>query len=84
MLEKSPGMHLDLDSLDAPTRRIYENLDGKKTIDDLALALHSVEFNVCRALFGLHESGYIRIKKVLTTAEMARRYGKGELDPRVA
>jgi fructose-bisphosphate aldolase class II len=25
-----------------------------------------------------------KIKKVLTTAEMARRYGKGELDPRVA
>ena len=25
-----------------------------------------------------------KIKKVLTTAEMARRYSKGELDPRVA
>jgi fructose-bisphosphate aldolase class II len=25
-----------------------------------------------------------KLKKVLTTAEMARRYGKGELDPRVA
>jgi fructose-bisphosphate aldolase class II len=25
-----------------------------------------------------------KIKKVLTTAEMARRYGKGELDPKVA
>src|SRR5262249_9099328 len=69
VLEKSPGMHVDLESLDPPTRRIYENLDGKKTIDDLALAVHSVEFNVCRALFGLHDSGHIRIKKVLTTTE---------------
>ena len=25
-----------------------------------------------------------KIKKVLTTAEMARRYSKGELDPKVA
>jgi fructose-bisphosphate aldolase class II len=25
-----------------------------------------------------------KIKKVLTTAEMAKRYGKGELDPKVA
>jgi fructose-bisphosphate aldolase class II len=25
-----------------------------------------------------------KIKKVLTTAEMAKRYAKGELDPRIA
>jgi fructose-bisphosphate aldolase class II len=25
-----------------------------------------------------------KIRKVLTTAEMARRYSKGELDPRIA
>jgi DNA-binding Lrp family transcriptional regulator len=64
VLEREPGVELALEETDPQTKLIYTNIDGKRTIDDIATAVHGVEYTVCRVLFGLLEAGYIRIAKI--------------------
>lgn len=65
VLEKVPKSNPEIVSMDAQTKKLFEKIDGTRTIDDLVLALHTVDFVVCRALFHMYEEGYIRIKKML-------------------
>jgi hypothetical protein len=64
VLKRSPGVDLNLDETDPQTRLIYLNVDGHRTIDDVATAVHGVEYTVCRVLFALYEAGYLKISKV--------------------
>jgi hypothetical protein len=64
VLGRSPDADLDLNETDPQTRLIYQNIDGKKTIDEIATAVHGVEYTVCRVLFALYEAGYLQIGKV--------------------
>lgn len=42
--------------------RTYESVDGKRTVEELALHLHASEFEVCHILFRLYEKGIVRIE----------------------
>lgn len=65
ILEKVPKRTLDPASGDPQMLKAYENVDGIRTIQDIALSLHAVEFVACRNLFALYEEGFLRIKKIL-------------------
>jgi hypothetical protein len=65
VLEKVPGRVPEPDLLEPVARSVYDLVDGNRNIDDLILGAHSVDYIVCRALFGLYEDGLLRIKKVL-------------------
>jgi uncharacterized protein DUF4388 len=64
VLRRTPDAELDLNETDPQTRLIYQNIDGKKTIDEIATAVHGVEYTVCRVLFALYEAGYLQIGKI--------------------
>jgi len=64
VLRRTPEVELDLNETDPQTRLIYQNIDGKKTIDEIATAVHGVEYTVCRVLFALFEAGYLQIGKI--------------------
>lgn len=69
ILEKVPKRLLDPAGIDVQTAKAYEQVDGKKTILQIALSLHAVEFVACRSLFSLYEEGYLRIRKILGTED---------------
>jgi hypothetical protein len=75
VLEQVPNANTDLGSFDAFTKKVLEKVDGKNTIDDLVLALHSVDFVVCRSLFHLYEEGFIRIRKMLGAPQERKALG---------
>jgi hypothetical protein len=61
LLQKVADTDLDRASVDSTTARIYDLVNGIRTIDDIALAVHSVDYTVCRILFALYEAGYLSI-----------------------
>jgi hypothetical protein len=65
VLERVPKRSLDPAGGDPQMQKAYEQVDGIRTVQDIALALHMVEFVACRNLFALYEEGYLRIRKVL-------------------
>jgi len=64
VLERTPGVDLNVDETDPQTKLIYQNVDGRKTIDEISNAAHGMEYTVCRVLFALFEAGYLQIFKV--------------------
>jgi hypothetical protein len=75
VLGRTHGVELNLDETDPQTRLVYENIDGKKTIDEIATAVHGVEYTVCRILFALFEAGYLEIGKIVQAPAPARIIG---------
>ena len=75
VLIRSPGTELAPDEIDPQTRLIYSQIDGRRTIEDIATAVHGVEYTVCRILFGLYESGYLQIAKVAEAPVESRLRG---------
>lgn len=65
ILEKVPKRSLDPATVDGQTQKAYEQVDGIRTIQQLAMSMHAVEFVACRSLFTLYEEGYLRIRKIL-------------------
>lgn len=63
VLEKAPDP--DLSRLDGKTLRIYDLVDGKKTVEELILSAHTTEFAILRALNDLNELGHVRVKSEL-------------------
>lgn len=51
----APGSVLD----DWPTRQVYHAVDGVRTIAEIVLHVHGIEFLVCRCLFDLLEDGLV-------------------------
>jgi hypothetical protein len=45
-------------------RRIFESVDGKKTLAEILLHAHASEFLVIKLLFTLHKGGLLEIKEV--------------------
>lgn len=78
VLEKVPKRLLDPAGVDVQTAKAYEEVDGLKTIQQIALCLHAVEFVACRSLFNLYEEGYLRIRKILGPEEKRVRLPGGE------
>jgi Domain of unknown function (DUF4388) len=44
-------------------RRIYDLVDGQRTIADIILEAHASEFNVCQVLYALTQKGYLGITR---------------------
>jgi hypothetical protein len=65
ILETVPKNTPRAEEMDAQMKVIYGLVNGQRTIDDIILASHSVEYKVSRALFQLYENGYLRIKNIL-------------------
>ena len=64
-----------LDETDPQTRLIYSQVDGRRTIEDIATAVHGVEYTVCRVLFALFEAGYLQISRVAEAPVESRLRG---------
>jgi hypothetical protein len=75
VLAPVPEAPLSLEETDPQTRLIYLQVDGRRTIDDIATAVHGVEYTVCRVLFALFEAGYLRIAKMADAHVEARLRG---------
>lgn len=41
--------------------RVYEEIDGKKSLEEIALELHTTEFNICHTAFYLLTKGLVEI-----------------------
>ncbi|MCI0412994.1 DUF4388 domain-containing protein [bacterium] len=65
VLEKVLGHQVNINQLDPLARSLFDLVDGKRNIEDLVLATHSVDYSACRALFMLYDQGLLRIKTVL-------------------
>jgi Domain of unknown function (DUF4388) len=65
ILEIVPKNSPNQESMDAQMKVNYSLVNGQRTIDDIILASHSVEYKVCNALHQLYENGYLRIKNIL-------------------
>lgn len=65
ILERVPKRIPDPSDTDAQILKAYASVDGLRTIQDIALLTHSVEFVACRNLFALYEEGFLRIRKIL-------------------
>jgi hypothetical protein len=68
-------VELARDQTDPQVLRIWDLVDGKRTIDDIALSVHSVDYFVCKVLFGLYEAGYLQITKMTESAPQAKGLG---------
>ena len=77
LLERIPNNEPDLSSSTPLVKTIFELVDGKRTIEDIILAAHSVDYPVCNALFRFYEDGYLRITRFLE-APTERRIAEGE------
>ncbi len=75
VLEHIPNASLNVEETDPQTRMIYERIDGAKTIDDIVIATHAVEYTVCRVLFALFEAGYLRVARVAQAPVESRLRG---------
>jgi hypothetical protein len=75
VLKRSPGVELNLEETDPQTKLIYSQIDGRRTLDDIATAVHGVEYTVCRVLFALYEAGYLTIAGVAEAPVEARLRG---------
>jgi Domain of unknown function (DUF4388) len=64
VLDRATDVELALDETDPQTKLIYAQVDGRRTIEDIATAVHGVEYTVCRVLFALFEASYLQIAKV--------------------
>jgi len=73
--ERTPDVEPARDQTDPQVLRIYDLIDGKRTIDDIALSVHSVDYVVCKVLFGLYEAGYLQISNVPESAPQAKTLG---------
>lgn len=65
VLEQIPEMMPDAGSSNQKVLSVYNLVDGRRTIENIMLDLHSVEFFVCKILFDLYEQGLVRVKNVL-------------------
>ena len=85
ILEIVPKNSPNADTMDAQMKLIYGLVNGQRTIDDIILAAHSVEYKVCNALYQLYENGYLRIKNILgapvtdSSGGMGRDYTANQL-----
>jgi len=78
---KVPHTYLDADEEDSTTHAIYNCVDGKKTIEEIVLATHSIDYKVCKTLFHLFEKELIFVKAVLDPpAEPEVKGGNHTLD----
>ena len=75
VLELTPGVELDLDETDPQTRLIYSQIDGKRTVEDIATDVHGVEYTVFRVLFALYEAGYLKIARIAEAPTESRVRG---------
>jgi len=78
VLEKDPGVYPDLDSEATLTRMIYDLVDGRRALDEIAMAAHSVEFPVYRTLFRFYEEGYLRIAEEQIESPTEKKIYGGE------
>lgn len=65
ILEIVPKNSPNVETMDAQTKVIYALVNGQRTIEDIILASHSMEYKVCNSLYQLYENGYLRIKNIL-------------------
>ena len=65
VLEKIPHTYLDGDEADSTMMNALNFVDGQRTIEDIILAMHSVDYPICRALFHLYEKDLLHVKSVL-------------------
>ncbi len=49
--------------------RILEQIDGAKSLEEIALEVHSPEFNICHESFLLHQKGLVVVSKEKEKAE---------------
>jgi hypothetical protein len=61
ILERSATPLPDEIAARAFPRRIYDLVDGRRTIDDVILEAHASEFNVCQVLSALLQRGFLDI-----------------------
>lgn len=67
---KDPSRSLSVDA-DRSLRGIYELVDGKRTVGDLIMQMHSTEYRVLRALHRMKEDGLLWLAS-MTEAEPPR------------
>jgi hypothetical protein len=79
VLEKLADRIPDLSNESMQVRRIYELTDGIRTIEDIGLTAHSVEYAVCKALYNLYQGGFVQVADFLE-APTQRTFGSGEYD----
>lgn len=54
-------------------RRIYDLVDGRRTLADVILEAHASEYNVCQVLFVMVQKGYLGILETATEAPVPVR-----------
>lgn len=61
VFRKKSGVDLGNCELEPMELRLYEELDGKKCLEEIALELHSTDFNVAHAAYNLFKKGLIEL-----------------------
>lgn len=52
---------------DGSSYRIYQAIDGRRSIRDIMLLVHGTEYQVCERLLGMCEDGFVEVAQVLET-----------------
>ena len=65
VLNRTPEAPETLGSESLQANMIYSLVDNKRTIEDIALASHCLEYPACRILYQLYDAGYLVISEVL-------------------
>lgn len=75
VLQRTPDVEPAREQTDPQVLRIYDLIDGKRSIDDIAISVHSVDYVVCKVLFALYEAGYLQIAKLAEEAPEVKGLG---------
>lgn len=76
-------VNIDLSTLHPSERRIMEQVDDQRTIEEIRLLTHSAEFHVCKVLFDQHRLGHVKFlqpRQVAAAAAPARTTAESLLD----
>lgn len=68
VLKRTAAAPETLESENLQAKMIYDLVDEKRTIEDISLAAHCLEYPACRILFQLYDAGYLIVSQILSSS----------------